>query len=172
MDPQRDASGIRKPAPHSPARRPRTGVGLAHCAAPARLSPCHEPRSPSPAWRQARSQPARSASSSPMYLTARPCAPGAARHESDWGGCRVTAQIRQHTCGQAFLDQPQLLSRRPAPSALRISQNGSRRHVCSLTCQLMSTPSHARKERGRRHHPQRPASPCCGTIPSKTRGES
>src|SRR3954451_6633989 len=54
----------------------------------------------------------------------------------------VPTRDLRHTRAQrkALLDNPSLLTGRPPPPALATHQHRSRRHACSLICQLMSKP--------------------------------
>src|SRR3954465_5273551 len=57
-----------------------------------------------------------------------------------------------HARRKALLDNPSLLSGRPPSPALTTHQHRSRRHACSLICQLMSKPrtrDSPKPERGR-----------------------
>src|SRR3954451_6993911 len=66
----------------------------------------------------------------------------------------VPTRDLRHTRAQrkALLDNPSLLTGRPPPPALATHQHRSRRHACSLICQLMSKPrtrDSPKPERGR-----------------------
>src|SRR5206468_7692707 len=54
---------------------------------------------------------------------------------------------------KTLLDDPQLLSRRPAPSPLRARKNRNVRHVCPLTGKLTGKQSHTQSTSGRRYSP-------------------
>jgi hypothetical protein len=61
--------------------------------------------------------------------------PAVARHGAGSGGCRAGVHLVRHgSAGEAFFDNPQLLSGSPASAPLTARKNRNRHIVCPLIC--------------------------------------